>query len=118
MFCLLSTEIFSAPSNNATVALGGGSVEFRCNGRGTSVYWKINDAEAVFAHKTPPYISIHQIGHYSNNTVTITLEINVAYTEANNTRIRCQTEQLPPDPSIPDENSTTVTLTIAGTRTL
>ena len=112
--CLLITDIFSAPLSNVTVPLNSSAkINFTCNGRGTFVFWEVNDTEILLAHDyQSPYIDLFQIVH-SNGTVTIILAVTVSYA-TNNTRISCRTETIPPDPAIPNEKSTTVILTIAG----
>ena len=111
--CIANTEIISAPSSNVTVPLNRATtVNFTCRGRGAFVYWNVNGEKVI----TPgeyhnPNVEIHQDTHSGRANITIAITVNYA---TNNTRLRCEARQLPPNPNIPDEDSDFVTLTIAG----
>ena len=111
--CIANTEIISAPSNNVTVPLNRATkVNFTCIGRGTFVYWDVNGVEVItLGEYHNPNVEIHQYIHSGILNTTIAITVNYV---TNNTRLRCETRQLPPNPDIPDEVSDFVTLTIAG----
>ena len=111
--CIANTEIISAPSSNETVPLNRATaVNFTCRGRGTFVYWNVNGEEVTTPREYEnPNVEIHQVTLNGISTITIAITVNYA---TNNTRLRCETRQLPPNPDIPDEESDFVTLTIAG----
>ena len=104
--------IKSAPFENVTVPLGQITpVNFSCNADGDFVLWAIN---GTYHHLNDPNIYQNRITFYpdvhTSSGSNISMGINVTTATNNNTEIHC-TAAIVGETA---ENSTTVTLTIAG----
>jgi hypothetical protein len=108
--------IKSAPFENVTVSLGQITpVNFSCNADGDYVLWIIN---GYFEHLHNPNIYRNRITFYRDEHTSaglnISMGINVTAETNNNTEIYCIAALI----GEPYQNSTTVTLTIAGKVTI
>ena len=107
------TLIKSAPSENVTVPLGQTTlVNFSCSADAKFVFWVINGTpEHIFIqdNRYKDRVLIYPEVHTSSGS-NISIGINITTARNNNTKIHCFAETI--DRSV--ENSTTVTVTIAG----
>ena len=107
--------IKSAPIENVTVPLGRTTpVIFSCDAaEGDIVLWVIN---GTYHHLRDPNIYQNRITFYpdvhTSSGISISMGINVTTATNNNTEIHCTAASV----GTTIENSTTVTLTIAGIR--
>lgn len=104
--------IKSAPIENVTVPLGLTTpVNFSCDADGDFVLWAIN---GTYHHQNDPDIYENRVTFYPNvqtsSGFNISMGINVTTATNNNTEIHCTAAIA----FVTSENSTMVTLTIAG----
>ena len=109
--------IYSAPSENVTVPLGQTTlVDFNCNAGGIFVHWVINGTRGVhgLSHENMTMFEERGVTFYPTIRallgINISIGIDVTTARNNNTQIYCQSTG-----ATGTENSTTITLTIAGT---